>query len=178
MPLFKCSSGKATPKKVIAYITDKNKAELVSVRNLFEDEDYARQFTDTQNLFGKGKKFGERKYYHIKLSCARQDNVSPQQAQRYAEEMAELLFPEHECVIATHTDTKTVHSHIVVNAVNPVTGRKLHITSDEYGRMKDEANRIGEKYGFSYTDWRKVARHKRTSSEKHIILKGGTSWKE
>lgn len=55
MPLFKCSSGKATPKKVIAYITDKNKAELVSVRNLFEDEDYARQFTDTQNLFGKGK---------------------------------------------------------------------------------------------------------------------------
>ena len=67
MPLFKCSSGKATPKKVIAYITDKNKAELVSVRNLFEDEDYARQFTDTQNLFGKGKKFDERKYYHIKL---------------------------------------------------------------------------------------------------------------
>ena len=178
MPLFKCSAGKATPKKVIAYITDKNKAELVSVRNLFEDEDYARQFTDTQNLFGKGKKFGERKYYHIKLSCARQDNVSPQQAQRYAEEMAELLFPEHECVIATHTDTKTVHSHIVVNAVNPITGKKLHITSDEYGRMKDEANRIGEKYGFSYTDWRKVARHKRTSSEKHIILKGGTSWKE
>ena len=178
MPLFKCSSGKATPKKVIAYITDKNKAELVSVRNLFEDEDYARQFTDTQNLFGKGKKFDERKYYHIKLSCARQDNVNPQQAQRYAEEMAELLFPEHECVIATHTDTKTVHSHIVVNAVNPITGRKLHITSDEYGRMKDEANRIGEKYGFSYTDWRKGAKHKRTSSEKHIILKGGTSWKE
>ena len=178
MPLFKCSSGKATPKKVIAYITDKNKAELVSVRNLFEDEDFARQFTDTQNLFGKGKKFDERKYYHIKLSCARQDNVNPQQAQRYAEEMAELLFPEHECVIATHTDTKTVHSHIVVNAVNPITGRKLHITSDEYGRMKDEANRIGEKYGFSYTDWRKGAKHKRTSSEKHIILKGGTSWKE
>ena len=141
MPLFKCSAGKATPKKVIAYITDKNKAELVSVRNLFEDEDFARQFTDTQNLFGKGKKFDERKYYHIKLSCARQDNVSPQQAQRYAEEMAELLFPEHECVIATHTDTKTVHSHIVVNAVNPITGRKLHITSDEYGRMKDKPYR-------------------------------------
>jgi len=178
VPLFKCSSGKASPKKVIAYITDKNKAALVSVRNLFEDEDYARQFTDTQNLFGKCKKFDERKYYHIKLSCARQDNVSPRQAQSYAEEMAELLFPEHECVIATHTDTKTVHSHIVVNAVNSITGRKLHITSDEYGRMKDEANRIGEKYGFSYTDWRKEARNKRTSSEKHLILKGGTSWKE
>ena len=93
MPLFKCSSGKATPKKVIAYITDKNKAELVSVRNLFEDEDYARQFTDTQNLFGKGKKFDERKYYHIKLSCARQDNVSPRQAQRYARKWLSFCSP-------------------------------------------------------------------------------------
>ena len=175
MPLFKCTSSKSTPRKAISYITDPNKAEFVSVRNLFEDEDYASQFNETTKRFGKCKGYDERKYYHIKLSCARQDNVSPQQAQRYAEEMAELLFPEHECVIATHTDTKTVHSHIVVNAVNSITGRKLHITSDEYGRMKDEANRIGEKYGFSYTDWRKGARNKRTSSEKHIILKGGTS---
>ena len=55
MPLFKCSSGKATPKKVIAYITDKNKAELVSVRNLFEDEDYARQLRTHRTCLAKGK---------------------------------------------------------------------------------------------------------------------------
>lgn len=48
----------------------------------------------------------------------RQDNVRPQTAQKYAEEMAELLFRDHECVIATHTDTKTVHSHIIVNSVD------------------------------------------------------------
>lgn len=44
MPLLKCSSSKSTPKKAIAYITDPNKATAVSVRNLFEDEDYAEQF--------------------------------------------------------------------------------------------------------------------------------------
>ena len=44
--------------------------------------------------------------------------------------------------------------------------------------MKDEANRIGKKYGFSELNWRKGAKHRRTSEEKHIILKGGTSWKE
>ena len=54
----------------------------------------------------------------------------------------------------------------------------MHINSDEYGRMKDEANRIGKKYGFSELNWRKGAKHRRTSKEKHIILKGGTSWKE
>lgn len=178
MPLLKCTSAKATPSKAIAYITDKNKAAFVSVRNLFEDEDYAEQFTATQRMYGKGKGYDERKYYHLKLSCARQDNVSPQQAQKYAEEMAELLFPDDECVIATHTDTKTVHSHIIVNAVNPVTGKKLHFTDDEYGKMKDEANRVGKKYGFSELDWRKGAKNKRTSQERHIKLKGGTSWKE
>lgn len=178
MPLLKCSSSKGTPKKAIAYVTDPNKAEKVSVRNLFEDEDYAEQFKETAKRFGKCGQYDERKYYHLKLSCARQDNVSPQQAHKYAEEMAELLFPDSECVIATHTDTKTVHSHIIVNAVNSVTGKKLHINSDEYGRMKDEANRIGMKYGFSELDWRKKAKNKRTSEEKHILLKGGTSWKE
>ena len=178
MPLFKCTSSKSTPRKAISYITDPNKAEFFSVRNLFEDEDYASQFNETTKRFGKCKGYDERKYYHIKLSCARQDNVSPQAAQKYAEEMAALLFYNHECVIATHTDTKTVHSHIIVNAVDSITGKKLHINSDEYGRMKDEANRIGKKYGFSELNWRKGAKHRRTSEEKHIILKGGTSWKE
>lgn len=178
MPLLKCSSSKSTPKKAIAYITDPNKAEKVSVRNLFEDEDYEKQFKETVKRFGKCKQYEERKYYHIKLSCARQDNVSLQQAHKYAEEMAELMFPDSECVIATHTDTKTVHSHIIVNAINAVTGKKLHINSDEYGKMKDEANRIGKKYGFSELDWRKGAKNKRTSAEKHIILNGVTSWKE
>lgn len=178
MPLFKCSSSKSTPRKAIAYITDPNKAAAVSVRNLFEDEDYAEQFQETTKRFGKRTTYDDRKYYHIKLSCARQDNVRPQTAQKYAEEMAELLFPDNECVIATHTDTQTVHSHIIVNSVDTITGKKLHINSDEYGRMKDEANRIGKKYGFSELNWRKGAKHKRTSEEKHIMLKGGTSWKE
>lgn len=171
MPLLKCSASKSTPRKAIAYITDPNKASEVSVRNLFEDEDYAEQFQETTKRFGKGTSYDERKYYHIKLSCARQDNVSPEQAHKYAEEMAELLFPDNECVIATHTDTQTVHSHIVVNAVDTVSGKKLHINSDEYAKMKDEANRIGRKYGFSELDWQKKAKNRRTSEEKHIIIK-------
>ena len=175
MPLLKCSASKSTPRKVIAYITDPNKASEVSVRNLFEDEDYAEQFQETTKRFGRGTSYDERKYYHIKLSCARQDNVSPEQAHKYAEEM---LFPDNECVIATHTDTQTVHSHIVVNAVDTVSGKKLHINSDEYAKMKDEANRIGRKYGFSELDWQKKAKNRRTSEEKHIIMKGETSWKE
>lgn len=178
MPLFKCSASKAKPKNGIAYITDEKKAKIVSVRNLFEDENYAKQFDETASRFGKGDKFDERKYYHCKLSCARQDNVSPEKAHAYAEELTAKLFQNYECVIATHTDTQTVHSHIIVNAVDPITGKKLQFNKQDYVKMKDEANRIGKKYGFTETDFRKRGKNSRTAVEKKIMLKGGVSWKE
>ena len=65
MPLLKCQSSKSTPQKVMTFLTDKYKAEFVSVRNLFEDEDNAEQFEDTAKRIGKGEKFEERKYYHF-----------------------------------------------------------------------------------------------------------------
>lgn len=178
MPLFKCSASKAKPKNGIAYITDEKKAKIVSVRNLFDDEDYAKQFEETASRFGKGDKFDERKYYHCKLSCARKDNVSPEKAHAYAEELTAKLFQNYECVIATHTDTQTVHSHIIINAVDPITGKKIQFSKQDYVNMKDEANRLGKKYGFSETDFRKRGKNSRTAVEKKIMLKGGISWKE
>ena len=178
MPIFKCSASKAKPKDGIRYITDPKKAAFVSAKNLFEDEDYAKQFEETAKRFGKGEKFDERKYYHFKLSCARKDNVTPRQAHDFAEEVAEAFFKNYECVIATHTDTETVHSHIIVNAVDPITGKKLQFSKAEYAAMKDEVNAIGRKYGFTETEFRKRGKNSRTAAEKKIILKGGTSWKE
>lgn len=178
MSLFKCSASKAKPKNGIRYITDRDKAAFVSAKNLFEDEDYAKQFEETAKRFGKGEKFDERKYYHFKLSCARKDNVTQRRAHDFAEEVAEAFFKNYECVIATHTDTETVHSHIIVNAVDPITGKKLQFSQKDYAKMKDEVNVIGRKYGFTETEFRKRGKNSRTAAEKKIILKGGTSWKE
>lgn len=158
MPLFKCSASKAKPKKGIGYITDLKKAAIVSVKNLFDDEDYAKQFEETAARFGKGEKYDERKYYHFKLSCARKDNVTIEKAHAYAEEIAEAFFKNYECVIATHTDTQTLHSHIIVNAVDPITGKKLQFSQKDYAKMKDEVNVIGRKYGFTETEFRKGAK--------------------
>ena len=178
MPLLKCSASKAKPKNGITYITNPKKAAYVSSRNLFEDEDFAEQFEQTAHRFGKGDKFDERKYYHFKLSCARSDNVTAQQAHRYAQEVAEKLFNDCECVIATHTDTQTVHSHIIVNAVHPITGKKLQFSQKDYVAMKDEVNRIGKEHGFTATEFRKRGKNSRTAPERKIMLNGGTSWKE
>ena len=178
MPLLKGSAGKATPRKAIAYITRTDKARFVDVQNLFEDEDYAEQFRQTAARFEKYTDYDERKYYHFKLSPDRADHADPLMVQEYAKACAEKMFEGCECVIATHTDTQTVHAHMIVNAVHPITGRKLHFNDADYTRLKDTANDIGEQFGFSSLDFRKKAENKRTQDERHILLKGGTSWKE
>ncbi|NCD01239.1 hypothetical protein EOL94_04060 [bacterium] len=178
MPLFKGKGCKSYSGKVINYITDKNKAEIISSQNLNDNRSYSKQFQDTARLYNKGDKFNERKYYHFKLSCDQADNVTAKAHHEYAEEMAKKLFPNFECVIATHTDTKTVHSHIVVNAVSFENGKKLHCNNKEYKQMKDVANRIGAERGFSQLIYTAPSHDQVTRAEKEIILKGGTSWKE
>ena len=178
MPLLKGTAGKAMPDMAIGYITRKDKAKYIDVQNLFIDEDYAAQFKETAAMFGKYTDYDERKYYHFKLSPDRADHSDPRMVHEYARACAEKMFEGCECVITTHTDTQTVHSHIVVNAVHPITGKKLHFNDSDYTRLKDMANEIGEEFGFSSLDFRKKAENNRTQDEQHIILKGGTSWKE
>ena len=105
-------------------------------------------------------------------------NLTPQEAHKFAQEIAEKLFRDYECVLATHTDTDTVHSHIIVNAVNPLTGKKLQFSPKDYVAMKDEVNRLGKEYGYTETDFRKRGKNSRTAAERKIILNGGVSWKE
>lgn len=89
MPLFKGVASKSTPLKALGYITNPNKAKYVSARNLFEDENFAKQFQDTMKRFGKGKKRNERKYYHFKLSPSRKDNADAYTAHVYSRKISE-----------------------------------------------------------------------------------------
>ena len=103
-------------------------------------------------MYGKGNGRNERKYYHSKLSCDPADNPTPQQSHELTEKLAQQLFAAHECVIATHNDTGTLHSHIIVNAVSFETGKKLHMNIGEYRNCKDLADKLGIKRGFTPLD--------------------------
>ena len=154
MPLFKGTAGKATPKKAIDYITDPKKAVIVTSMSMDDSRDYAKQFTETCKLYGKGSKYNERKYYHFKVSPDQVDNATPQRCHELAERMARELFAAHECVTATHTDTDTVHSHIIINAVNFETGKKFHMNIGAYRDSKDLADIVGVELGFTPLDWK------------------------
>ena len=195
MPLLKASAHKAAPKKAIDYITREDKAAIVSSISLDDSRDYAEQFRETGEIFGKGHRSNERKYYHFKLSCDPADNPTPEQSHELATRLALEIFPNHECIIATHNDTDTIHTHIIVNAVNYETGLKLHLNKHEdYPACKDKANELGEEMGFTPLDWRKKTNEKFdrldnginvpiaiSRTEEHInqrATQGTASWKD
>jgi len=172
MPLFKGKASKAKPQKAIEYITNPQKAIIISSQSLDDNRNYAVQFKETCDLYGKGSSSNERKYYHFKLSCNPADNPTPQQSHELAEKLAQQLFPDHECVIATHNDTDTLHSHIIVNAVSFETGKKLHMNNAAYRHSKDLANELGAKMGLSTMDWRAKTKEKRERSKSGEAITG------
>ena len=165
MPLLKGKASKAKPQKAIDYVINPNKAIIVTSQSLDDNRSYAKQFKETCDIYGKGSKPNERKYYHFKLSCNPEDNPTRQQSHELAEKLAQQLFPDHEFVIATHDDTYTLHSHIIVNAVSFETGRKLHLNDKAYRDCKDLANTLGAETGLSTIDWRTKTKEKRERSK-------------
>lgn len=178
MPLFKGCGCKAKPGKAIDYITDEKKAAIVTSHALDDNRDYARQFAETAQLFHKAQKYDSRKYYHFKHSFDPKDNITPEEAHRLTEELAQQAFPDNEYIIATHTDKHHVHCHIIVNSVSFVNGKMLHYSNSDYAKLKDLSNEIAEKYGYSTLDFRKPSADRIKSEERRVVLKGGTSWKE
>ena len=178
MPLFKGCGCKAKPAKAIDYITDEKKAAIVTSYALDDNRDYARQFAETAQLFHKAQRFDSRKYYHFKHSFDPKDNITPEEAHRLTEELAQQAFPDNEYIIATHTDKHHVHCHIIVNSVSFVNGKMLHYSNSDYAKLKDLSNEIAAKYGYSTLDFRKPSADRIKSEERRVILKGGTSWKE
>lgn len=169
MPILKCSASRATPVKVLNYVTNPCKAAKISGLALDEYRDYAEQFRETAALFGKGGSYTGRKYYHLKLSPDLADHVTVEQSHSLAEDLSKELFPGYECVIATHIDSNVIHSHIVVNAVSYEDGRKLHINHQEYAQMKDLADQRAEEQGLTPLHWREAAKEAEQRREKDSI---------
>ena len=72
------------------------------------------------------RKTDGRQYYHFVQSFAETDDLTPQEAHAIALELAQREFPTFEVLVATHIDTDHLHSHLIVNSVSFLDGKKLH----------------------------------------------------
>ncbi len=105
-----------------------------------------REMMDTKRAIGK---LDGRQCYHI-VQSFKPGEVSPELALEIAKEFAAEYLPDYEVVIGTHVDKKHIHSHLIFNSVNAQTGKKYHISTQEYYRqIRAISERLCREHGLS-----------------------------
>ena len=106
----------------------------------------AQQMMDTKRALGKT---AGRQCYHI-IQSFKPDEITPELAHEIARQFAAEHLPGYEAVIATHVDKAHIHSHIVFNSVNAVTGKMYHSTCENYYRqIRGVSDQLCKAHGLS-----------------------------
>ena len=133
------------------------------------------EFLATKDLY---KKRDGVMFYHYIQSFAADDNLTPEEAQQIGLEFAEKAWPGFEVVVATHTDTKCIHNHFVLNSVNAETGYKYrtnrtHLETTLW-KISDE---ICLAHGLSIIEPSEDKKTSRLGNREYQSAKKGQSWK-
>ena len=151
-------------RQAIDYITNPAKTNEQLLTDYVRcDPGYAaQQMMDTKRALGKT---AGRQCYHI-IQSFKPDEITPELVHEIARQFAAEHLPGYEAVIATHVDKAHIHSHIVFNSVNAVTGKMYHSTCENYYRqIRGVSDRLckahglsivlenGEKKAISYAEW-------------------------
>lgn len=134
-----------------------------------------QEFKNTREMYGKT---GGIRYYHFVQSHPSGYEIQPELAHRIAVEFAEKAFKGYECVVATHIDAEHIHSHIVFDAVNAVTGMKYHSNKFTLNDIRNISDEICQKYGVQTLE-KPVVNHRTdgiSTGEYRSAMKG-ESWK-
>ncbi len=115
-----------------------------------DSSDWSHDCNTTNLKFNKNLTEDERKAHHYVISHPQEDTqngVTVEQAHRAAVEFCQKNFPGYQCLIATHSDTDNLHSHIVINSVRD---REVEpqswMTKGENGQIKPSQYEAGGKH--------------------------------
>lgn len=134
-----------------------------------------QSFMATKNLYGKAH---DTFFYQYVQSFSPREQITPAEAHRIALELAEKFFPGCEVLVATHLDTEHLHSHFIVNSVQPDTGKKLHFTPRTLERMRVVSDQICREHGLStLKPYRQNQSEKGIKTGEYRAALRGESWK-
>lgn len=149
MAIIKAIHSNANIVTAIQYVARPCKTERALVTGLVcSPESAAAEMIVTKKIWGKTT---GRSYDHYIQSFAPEEKVSPEEAHSIAVEWAEKEFPGFEVVVATHTDTKHLHSHVLINSVSYVDGHKIHTSAAWLEQAKQHSDEICRSHGLTIT---------------------------
>ena len=134
-----------------------------------------QSFMATKNLYGKAR---DTFFYQYVQSFSPQERITPAEAHEIALELAERFFPGCEVLVATHLDTEHLHSHFIINSVQPDTGKKLHFTPKTLEKMRLVSDQICREHGLSTLGpYRQAQSEKGIKTGEYRAAVRGESWK-
>lgn len=176
MAVVKRIASKATPRKIVSYLTQEEKTEekLIGGKDC-DPDNIVNDFNMTQELYGKT---GGVKYHHIIQSFSPEDNITPEKAHEIGKELAESQFKGFEVFVVTHKDKDHIHNHLVVNSVSFENGLKYNASNKSLWDIKRESNRLCERENLKTLDLDHKAEKRISSAEKRIMDRGQIPWKD
>lgn len=120
-----------------------------------DSADWDEQMDATRQMFEKDT---GRKYYHFVISPDPEDGLDAKAVDTLAYDWVRERYGGYQWVIETHVDNGIPHAHVVVNSVNPVDGRKIHLDDDDVQADAMELQRICRDYGYAAFDNFKFSR--------------------
>ncbi|HAQ63371.1 MAG TPA: hypothetical protein DCR23_02805 [Ruminococcaceae bacterium] len=152
--------------------TEYDNGRLVSGINCLP-ETALKDFVSTKERFNKT----EGRQYYYAIQSFKDADIDPVLAHTLAREWAERCYPDHEIVIATHLDTDNIHSHIIINSVNCVNGKKIHQNGDDIKQMRSVNDELCMKYGLPVCPAKPKEKIKPTKAGEYYSARNGSSWK-
>lgn len=137
--------------KAFEYIINPDKTEeQVNVSSYLCD--YNTAVEDFREIHRLAKKGGNTYAHHLIQAFSTEDNITPDKALEMGEELMKRMYPDHQYVIAVHTDTEHVHVHIIMNSVNFITHKKLRSNPDTLKKLQDISDDICRENEFIVID--------------------------
>ena len=116
-------------RSAVNYILDLVKAVYTGGCNISSVQLAAQEMEETAMEFGKedGKKVR-----HSVLSFSEDEHITPEQANRFANEIVKYYAQEHQVVYAVHANTDDVHIHFVMNHISCADGHRYQGKKADY----------------------------------------------
>ena len=112
------------------YLEGEQKIEFKEAHNLAGDhkDHYVRMMEDTASMSK-----AEQPVYHVSLSYSPEDNPSKDMMIEDGHQvLQELALEDHQAIFVAHGDTDHKHLHMMINRVNPDTGKAWNTFGDHY----------------------------------------------
>jgi len=128
----------------------------VGGRHIIDMDNAVNEMLQVKQYFGKME---GRVALHgmISLDQEESDEKNAGKLMELVDELMSVVFPDHQCVYAVHTNTENLHVHFILNTVG-LDGKKIHMDKEFMKKiMQPNLNRLAEKYGFTQnSEWGKM----------------------